>query len=101
MVIRTADNILYSLQVALGIRPELKIFGHDYPTRDGTCIRDFIHVMDLGKAHIAAVDKVLTEPEYGCKPVNIGTGQGTTVLEMVNTFEKVSGVKISHKLVGT
>lgn len=86
--------------MALGTRSELSIFGHDYPTRDGTCIRDYIHVMDLGEAHIAAVDKVLTEPGYGCKPVNIGTGHGTTVLEMLDTFESVSGVKIPHKLAG-
>lgn len=95
-----ANLMPFVTQVALGIRPELSVFGHDYDTRDGTCIRDFIHVMDLGEAHIYAVDKVLTTPEYGCKAINVGTGKGTSVLEMINTFEEVSGVKVPHKLVG-
>eukprot|EP00803_Ostreobium_quekettii_P008519 evm.model.scf_337.4 EVM.evm.TU.scf_337.4 scf_337:20042-23417(+) len=90
----------YIQQVAVGIRPELKVFGDDYPTRDGTCIRDYIHVMDLAEGHVAALNKIRSEPSYGCQPVNLGTGTGTTVLEMITAFEEASGIKIPYTVVG-
>lgn len=69
--------------MALGQRPALSVFGSDYPTRDGTCVRDYIHVMDLAEGHVAALDKLFRTPDIGCVPINLGTGTGTTVLEMV------------------
>eukprot|EP01025_Chloroclados_australasicus_P035178 TRINITY_DN35899_c0_g2_i1.p1 TRINITY_DN35899_c0_g2~~TRINITY_DN35899_c0_g2_i1.p1 ORF type:complete len:421 (-),score=41.87 TRINITY_DN35899_c0_g2_i1:615-1706(-) len=86
-------------QVAVGIRPELKVFGGDYPTRDGTCIRDYIHVMDLADSHVAAVAKIAKKTGYGCKAINVGTGTGSTVIEMVNAFEKACGHKIPYTIV--
>ena len=72
------------LQVALGQREVLSVFGNDYATRDGTCVRDYIHVMDLAEGHVAALDKLKANPEIGCVPYNLGTGTGSTVLEMIN-----------------
>ncbi len=78
------NNLMpYIQQVALGQRPELSVFGSDYPTRDGTCVRDYIHVMDLAEGHVAALDKLFRTANLGCVPINLGTGTGTTVLEMV------------------
>ena len=78
------NNLMpYIQQVALGQRPELSVFGSDYPTRDGTCVRDYIHVMDLAEGHVAALDKLFRTQNLGCVPINLGTGTGTTVLEMV------------------
>lgn len=71
------------IQVALGQREQLSVFGDDYPTRDGTCVRDYIHVMDLAEGHVAALDKVFANPDIGCVPYNLGTGTGSTVLEMI------------------
>ena len=87
-------------QVAAGRRKQLSIFGRDYPTKDGTAIRDFIHVVDLAKGHLAAL-KVLTaaNPDK-VVTVNLGTGRGATVLELVSTFAKVNGVPVPHDLVG-
>lgn len=66
----------------------LSVFGNDYPTRDGTCIRDYIHVMDLAEGHVAALDKLKANPKIGCVAYNLGTGTGSTVLEMIKaTFE--------------
>ncbi|GMH44154.1 hypothetical protein BSKO_12088 [Bryopsis sp. KO-2023] len=87
-------------QVALGVRSELKVFGDDYDTRDGTCIRDYIHVMDLANAHVSALAKVRSTPDYGCQAVNIGTGKGTTVFEMIKAFEDASKVKIPYSIAG-
>ncbi|CAI0476384.1 unnamed protein product [Linum tenue] len=82
------NNLMpYIQQVAVGRLPELNVYGHDYPTRDGTAIRDYIHVMDLADGHIAALKKLFTR----CVPYNLGTGRGTSVLEMVAAFEKASG----------
>ncbi|XP_031130463.1 UDP-glucose 4-epimerase GEPI48-like [Ipomoea triloba] len=80
-------------QVAVGRLPSLKVFGNDYKTKDGTGVRDYIHVIDLADGHIAAVKK-LADPSVGCEVYNLGTGKGTSVLEMVTAFEKVSGKKI-------
>ncbi|GMH44199.1 hypothetical protein BSKO_12133 [Bryopsis sp. KO-2023] len=86
----------YVQQVALGMRSELKVYGSDYETRDGTCIRDFIHVMDLAVAHVAALNKVQKNKDYGCRAINIGTGKGTTVLEMIKAFEDASQAKVPY-----
>jgi UDP-glucose 4-epimerase len=81
-------------QVALNQRQSLSIFGRDWPTPDGTCIRDYIHVMDLAWGHLAALERLLNKP--GCFTVNLGTGQGHSVLELLQTFEKICGKKIPH-----
>lgn len=84
-------------QTAAGLREKLTIFGNDYNTKDGTCVRDFIHVLDLAKAHVQAINYLQDqkdEPFYDF--FNIGTGSGNTVLEVVNTFEKVSGKKLNY-----
>lgn len=83
-------------QVAVGKRDMLNIFGGDYNTADGTCIRDFIHVCDLADGHIAALGAFAR----GFHPVNLGTGRGFSVLELVKAFEKNSGIKIPYKIVG-
>jgi len=88
----------YIQQVAVGRLPELNVYGHDYPTRDGSAVRDYIHVMDLADGHIAAVRKLFSTENIGCTAYNLGTGCGTSVLEMVSAFEKASGKKIPLKL---
>ncbi|XP_048319908.1 bifunctional UDP-glucose 4-epimerase and UDP-xylose 4-epimerase 1 isoform X2 [Ziziphus jujuba] len=86
------NNLMpYIQQVAVGRLPELNVYGHDYPTKDGTAIRDYIHVMDLADGHIAALRKLFMTDNIGCKAYNLGTGQGSSVLEMVAAFEKASG----------
>nr|WBR49968.1 UDP-glucose isomerase [Codonopsis pilosula] len=93
------NNLMpYIQQVAVGRLPELNVYGHDYPTADGTAIRDYIHVMDLADGHVAALQKLLTKDDIGCFACNLGTGRGTSVLEMVTAFEKASGKKIPIKL---
>lgn len=87
--------IPYVTQTAAGIRKELRIFGNDYSTPDRTCIRDYIYVVDLAKAHVKAMDRVLHTPE--AEPIevfNIGTGHGVSTLEVVETFERATGVKL-------
>ncbi|CAK9229928.1 unnamed protein product [Sphagnum troendelagicum] len=81
-------------QVAVGRRTELTVFGNDYNTRDGTGVRDYIHVMDLASGHSQALKKIFNTPDLGCAVYNLGTGRGTSVLEMVAAFEKASGKKI-------
>ncbi|MGZ7148254.1 UDP-glucose 4-epimerase GalE [Bacillus sp. BC08] len=93
------NNLMpYVTQVAVGKLKELNIFGNDYPTKDGTGVRDYIHVVDLAKGHVKALEKVL-ETE-GIEAYNLGTGKGYSVLEMVKAFEKVSGKKIPYKVIG-
>nr|ACF81132.1 unknown [Zea mays] len=93
------NNLLpYIQQVAVGRLPELNVYGHDYPTRDGTAIRDYIHVVDLADGHIAALKKLFDSPDIGCVAYNLGTGRGTSVLEMVAAFKKASGKEIPTKL---
>ncbi|KAK7263758.1 hypothetical protein RJT34_31355 [Clitoria ternatea] len=93
------NNLMpYIQQVAVGRLPQLNVYGHDYPTRDGTPIRDYIHVMDLADGHIAALRKLFATDNIGCTAYNLGTGRGTSVLEMVAAFEKASGKKISIKM---
>jgi UDP-glucose 4-epimerase len=85
--------------VATGRQEALRIFGADYPTKDGTCVRDYIHVMDLAYGHVAALDAMQRMPGGTAMTVNLGTGDGVSVLEMVETFERVSGVPIPRKIV--
>ena len=91
----------YITQTAAGIREQLKIFGNDYNTPDGTAIRDYIHVTDLAKAHTAALQRLLNlENKSNYEIFNIGTGEGNSVAEVVRTFEKVTGIKLNTKVVG-
>ncbi|MEQ9405226.1 MAG: UDP-glucose 4-epimerase GalE [Cyclobacteriaceae bacterium] len=92
-----SNLVPYLIQTAAGIRNELSVFGGDYETRDGTCIRDYIHVSDVAKAHIAALELTPTmKNNYDI--FNIGTGQGYTVLEVIESFEKVTGEKLNYKI---
>ncbi|MCC6840152.1 MAG: UDP-glucose 4-epimerase GalE [Flavobacteriales bacterium] len=85
-------------QAAAGLRKQLTVFGNDYPTRDGSCIRDYIHVVDLAKAHVLALQWINRQSGAVCEVFNLGTGQGSTVLEAVNTFEAVNGVKVPYAI---
>ena len=88
-------------QTGIGMRQELSVYGDDYPTSDGTCVRDYIHVVDLAKAHVAAMKRLLqNKNKEKVETFNVGTGTGSTVLEVINTFEKVSGKKLPYKIVG-
>lgn len=87
-------------QTAIGLRRELSVFGDDYPTPDGTCIRDYIHVVDLAKAHVIALGRLLQgKNKSNYETFNLGTGKGSSVLEVVKSFEKVSGKKLNYKIV--
>jgi len=93
------NNLLpFVAQVAVGRREKLFVFGNDYPTRDGTPIRDYIHVVDLAEGHVAALQHI--QDMKGFHTFNLGTGKGSTVLEVIETFEKASGRKIPHEIVG-
>lgn len=87
--------IPFVTQTAIGIRKELKIFGNDYNTPDGTCIRDYIYVVDLAKAHVAAMARVLDQDTTSIEYFNIGTGKGVSTLEVVEGFERATGVKVN------
>ena len=88
-------------QTAAGLRKELSVFGNDYPTEDGSCVRDYIHVVDLAKAHVIALERLLSEKNSSNYEVfNLGTGRGSSVLEVVNSFEKTTGEKLNYKIVG-
>ena len=85
-------------QTAAGLRDKLMVFGNDYDTRDGTCIRDFIHVVDLARAHVAAYRKLLeTDGDKVFQVYNLGTGNGNTVMELINAFEEATGVKVPYE----
>lgn len=95
-----ANLIPYLTQTAIGIRECLSVFGDDYDTPDGSCIRDFIYVVDLAKAHVAAMARIVEGKN--AEPVeifNVGTGKGVSVFELINTFEKCTGVKLNYKVV--
>lgn len=93
------NNLMpYISQVAVGKLPELSVFGSDYPTVDGTGVRDYIHVVDLARGHIKALEYALKHK--GIDAFNLGTGKGTSVLELVHTFEKVNNIKVNYKIVG-
>jgi UDP-glucose 4-epimerase len=100
--IGTPQNLVpFLTQTAAGIRPELSVFGNDYDTPDGTCIRDYINVVDLAKAHVTAIDRMLNDQsDEKLEIFNLGTGNGVSVLELINTFERATGVKVPHKIVG-
>ncbi len=100
--IGTPQNLVpYITQTAIGLREQLSVFGDDYPTDDGTCIRDYIHVVDLAKAHVAALKRLLEKKNTESYEVfNIGTGKGSSVLEVINAFEEVSNQKLNYKIVG-
>lgn len=88
-------------QTAIGLRQELSVFGSDYPTCDGTAIRDYIHVVDLAKAHVVALKRLVEKKNVNKVEIfNIGTGKGTSVLEIITAFEKVTGQKLNYKIVG-
>lgn len=90
----------YLTQTAIGIRPMLSVFGNDYDTPDGSCIRDFINVVDLAKAHVTALDRMLEDKSDDALEVfNIGTGNGVSVLQLIDAFERATGVKVPHKIV--
>ena len=95
------NNLLpFVTQTAIGIRKQLSVFGSDYNTPDGSCIRDYIHVVDLAKAHVIAVQRMLNEKTKSrVETFNLGTGRGLSVLEIIETFEKVNGVNVPYKLV--
>lgn len=91
------NNLLpFITQTALGIRKKLRIFGGDYPTKDGTCVRDYIHVTDLAKGHISALE---SKNRISYDVINLGTGQGYSVLDVVKTFEKISGLNVPYEIV--
>lgn len=93
--------IPYLTQTAIGIREKLSVFGDDYDTPDGSCIRDFIYVVDLAKAHVIAMNRILEDKQKESVEVfNIGTGRGLSVLELINAFERSTGVKLNYQIVG-
>ena len=93
--------IPYLTQTAIGIRPELSVFGNDYNTPDGSCIRDFINVVDLAKAHVVAARRMLSdESSDNIEIFNLGTGNGVSVLELINTFREATGGDVPYKIVG-
>ena len=93
------NNLLpYVARVAIGRLKELSVFGNDYPTPDGTGVRDYIHVVDLANAHLKAVEKLGKVREYGLKIINLGTGHGYSVLQIVKAFEKASGRQVPYAI---
>ena len=96
------QNLLpFVTQTAAGLRSELKVFGHDYNTPDGSCIRDYIYVVDLAKAHVKAVERMLAgNPTEQVEVFNLGTGRGLSVLEILHTFMQVTGVNVPYQIVG-
>ncbi|MCG2610764.1 UDP-glucose 4-epimerase GalE [Flavobacterium sp. SM15] len=87
-------------QTAIGLRKELSVFGNDYPTPDGTAIRDYIHVVDLAKAHVIALKRLMDKKNQAkVETFNVGTGKGSSVLDVITAFEKVSGQKLPYKIV--
>ncbi|MBK8515728.1 MAG: UDP-glucose 4-epimerase GalE [Saprospiraceae bacterium] len=100
--IGTPQNLVpFITQTAIGKREQLSVFGNDYPTTDGTCIRDYVHVVDLANAHIAALKRLINrENDSNYEVFNIGTGQGSSVLEVIEAFEEASGQKLHYQIVG-
>lgn len=96
------ENLVpFITQTASGLRKELKVFGNDYNTPDGSCIRDYLHVVDLAKAHVIAVKRLIENKNKKKYEVfNLGTGKGVSVLEAIESFERVSGVKLKYKITG-
>jgi UDP-glucose 4-epimerase len=95
------ENLVpYITQTGYGLRDELKVFGDDYDTPDGSCLRDYLHVVDLAKAHVVAIKRLLEgKNKSNYEVFNLGTGNGVSVLEAIKSFERVSGVKLKYKIV--
>jgi len=94
-----ANLVPFVTQTAAGLRKELTIYGNDYPTTDGTCVRDYIHVVDLAKAHIKALEYITRQKsDHFYNVINVGTGQGSSVLDVIKTFEKVNNIKLAYKI---
>ena len=86
-------------QTAIGKLAQMQVFGNDYPTRDGSCVRDYIHVSDIAHAHTLALNYLIAQKNTrNCEVFNLGTGNGYTVLEVINTFEKVSETKLNYQI---
>ena len=100
--IGTPQNLVpFITQTGIGKREQLSVFGDDYPTEDGTCIRDYIHVVDLAIAHVAALKRLIdAKNNSNFEVFNVGTGKGSSVLDVIKAFEKVSGQKLNYKIVG-
>ena len=96
------ENLVpFITQTAYGLRKELKVFGNDYDTPDGSCVRDYLHVVDLAKAHVTAVKRLLEKMNKAAYEVfNLGTGKGVSVLEAIESFERVSGISLNYKITG-
>jgi UDP-glucose 4-epimerase len=96
---RPQNLVPFITQTAAGLYPKLTVFGNDYPTVDGTNVRDYIHVVDLAEAHIVALERILDGKASDAYEVfNLGTGKGSSVLEVVKSFERVSGLKLNYEL---
>jgi len=95
------NNLMpFITQTAIGLRPELQVYGNDYDTRDGTALRDYIHVMDLAEAHVKALDYMLSGTQKNnWEAFNLGTGRGQSVLEIIKSFETISGMKLNYRIV--
>jgi UDP-glucose 4-epimerase len=95
------NNLLpFITQVAVGKRESLNVFGDDYPTADGTCVRDYLHVMDLAEGHVAAIDWLAAQSNFrGVEAFNLGTGDGVSVLEIIASFEAATQQKINYQVV--
>ncbi|MGD0340829.1 MAG: UDP-glucose 4-epimerase GalE [Bacteroidales bacterium] len=96
------ENLVpFITQTAMGLRDELKVFGNDYNTPDGSCIRDYLHVVDLAKAHVVAVKRLIeNKNRHDYEVFNLGTGKGVSVFEAIKSFERVSGIKLKYKIAG-
>jgi len=96
------ENLVpYITQTAYGLRKELKVFGNDYDTPDGSCVRDYLHVVDLAKAHVVAVKRLIEgKNRSGYEVFNLGTGNGVSVLEAIKSFERVSGLELNYSITG-
>lgn len=95
-----ANLVPFITQTGVGLREQLSVFGDDYPTKDGTAVRDYIHVVDLAKAHVLALERLLKNKNtFNYEVYNIGTGKGSSVLEVIKSFEKVSEKKLNYKIV--
>jgi UDP-glucose 4-epimerase len=96
------ENLVpYLTQTGYGIREELKVFGDDYDTPDGSCVRDYLHVVDLAKAHVIAIKRLIeSKNKKNYEVFNLGTGNGVSVLEAIKSFERVSGIKLKYRIVG-
>ncbi|TAF34282.1 MAG: UDP-glucose 4-epimerase GalE [Cytophagales bacterium] len=86
-------------RTAAGLQEKLLVFGSDYPTRDGSCVRDYVHVSDIANAHVLALQYALKKPDMGLEVFNLGSGQGVSVLEAIHAFERVVGISVRHELV--